>query len=165
MLGEILLNGLVYSGLLTIALGVISFGNPRVMLQKYPPEIQAAVAPKSRTEEKQTYWYALPFLIVTLFYPPAVIWHRYHVHPLPFLHTFGYIWALMFIFNLYDLLILDWLIFCTITPKFIVINGSEGNSGYKNYRFHFIGFLKGSAITFVLSVVLSYVTLVLPGCN
>jgi len=49
----------------------------------------------------------------------------------------------MLSFNIVDLFIIDWLVFCTITPNFIVIPGSEGNPAYKDYRFHFIGFLKG----------------------
>jgi len=35
------------------------------------------------------------------------------------------------------LLILDWLIFVTIQPSFIVIPGTEGMAGYKDYWFHF----------------------------
>jgi hypothetical protein len=158
MLGEILLNGLVYCGLLTVVLAIMSFGNPRVMLQKYPPEIQVAVTPKTSAEKKQTYWYVLPFLIVMLLYPLIVVKHEYDVHPLSLTQIFGCTWALMLIFNLYDLLILDWLVFCTLTPKFIIVKGSEGNNGYKNYRFHFTGFLKGIAITFILAILISVVT-------
>jgi len=40
-------------------------------------------------------------------------------------------------------LVLDWLIFCTIQPRRIVLPGTEGMAGYRDYRFHFIGFLKG----------------------
>lgn len=38
---------------------------------------------------------------------------------------------------MWDLLILDWLIFVTIQPDFIVIPGTEGLAGYKDYWFHF----------------------------
>ncbi|WP_448701202.1 hypothetical protein ACFGVR_03660 [Mucilaginibacter sp. AW1-3] len=155
MLATILIQSLIYCGLLTAVLAVMSFGNPRVMLQKYPPEIQKAVAPKTETEKKQTLIYSLPFLLVIVGYPITSTWFICHqLHP-TFAQVFVYIWILTSAFNLYDLLILDWLIFCTITPRFIIIKGSEGNQGYKNYRFHFTGFLKGIVITFVLSVILS----------
>jgi hypothetical protein len=39
----------------------------------------------------------------------------------------------VFIFNLVDWLILDWLIFCVITPRFIIIPGTEGMAGYKDF--------------------------------
>ena len=38
---------------------------------------------------------------------------------------------------MWDLVILDWLIFVTIQPSFIVIPGTEGMAGYKDYWFHF----------------------------
>jgi len=37
-----------------------------------------------------------------------------------------YAFGVAFAFNLWDWLILDWLVFCTITPKQFVIPGSEG---------------------------------------
>jgi hypothetical protein len=48
--------------------------------------------------------------------------------------------GVVFLFNLVDWLILDWLIVCTITPKFMVLPGTEGMAGYKNYATHFRGF-------------------------
>jgi hypothetical protein len=46
--------------------------------------------------------------------------------------------ALIFLFfAAWDLLILDWLVFVTIQPDFVVIPGTEGLAGYKDYWFHF----------------------------
>ena len=45
--------------------------------------------------------------------------------------------------NLIDLLILDWLIFVTIQPRFVVLPGTAGLPGYRDYGFHFRQFLKG----------------------
>ena len=42
-----------------------------------------------------------------------------------------------------DLLILDWLIFCTITPSFAVYPGTEGFAGYKDYGFHLKAHARG----------------------
>jgi hypothetical protein len=49
----------------------------------------------------------------------------------------------LMVFNLFDLLIVDWLIFVTIQPKTVILPGTEGMAGYKNYPFHFRGFLIG----------------------
>jgi hypothetical protein len=35
-----------------------------------------------------------------------------------------------------DLFVCDYLIFCTITPRFVVIPGTEGNPGYKDKSVH-----------------------------
>ena len=55
----------------------------------------------------------------------------------------------MFSFNLVDLFILDWLIFCTITPKFILLPGSDGHPAYKNYKYHFVAALKGTLFALI----------------
>jgi hypothetical protein len=68
-----------------------------------------------------------------------------------FLHSFGIVWA----FNLWDWLVLDWLVFCTLTPKQFVIPGSEGHPAYKDYAFHFRGFLIGSIFSLVMALVVA----------
>jgi hypothetical protein len=55
-------------------------------------------------------------------------------------------------------LVLDWLLFCTITPALVVIPGSEGAEGYKEYAFHFRGFLIGTALSAVAGVVIGVLT-------
>ena len=136
----------------TLGLLFIGIKGPRIMLQDYPKSIQNAVPPKTKEERRQTYIYALPFLLVMIGYPLAAGaflasqsgWH--------FGETFSFVWGLSLLANLYDLLIIDWLVFCTITPKMMVIPGTEGNEGYKDYWFHFVGFLKGIVITGVISL-------------
>ena len=49
----------------------------------------------------------------------------------------------LLVFNIFDLLVLDWLIFNTLQPKMIILPGTQGMAGYKEYAFHFRGFLKG----------------------
>jgi hypothetical protein len=45
--------------------------------------------------------------------------------------------------NMGHLIVLDWIFFCTIQPRSMILPGTEGMAGYRDYRFHFIGFLKG----------------------
>ena len=151
--GNIFFESFVYCGLSTIALTIIGAKNPRIMLHKYPKEIQAAVPPRTDIEKKQARIYAVPFLLVTIFYPLYSGWHICSSQHLSFGEMFMHVWTLMLAFNIYDLIILDWLMFCTITPRFIVIAGTAGNKGYKNYMFHFVGFLKGIVITLVVAVI------------
>ena len=47
--------------------------------------------------------------------------------------------VVLVVFNLVDRLILDWLVFCPLTPRFVVLPGTEGMAGYKDYRMHFRG--------------------------
>ena len=61
----------------------------------------------------------------------------------------------LFVFNIYDLLILDWLFFCTIQPRAMVLPGTEGMPGYRDYRFHLVGFLKGLGFTVAAGVIVA----------
>ncbi|SCC37367.1 Uncharacterized protein BC05F1_03095 [Bacillus wiedmannii] len=59
------------------------------------------------------------------------------------------------IFNLVDLFIIDWLIFCWITPEFVVIPSTEGMKGYKNYKFHLRGAIIGTKFFAIVSLFLA----------
>jgi hypothetical protein len=64
------------------------------------------------------------------------------------------------LFNMVDWLILDWLIFCTFTPTFAVLPGTEGMAGYKNYAMHFKGFLKGMLYSVGVGAVMAAIVVV-----
>lgn len=136
----------IYVGSATaLLLGLVAY-NPRLMLQDYPPEIKQIVPPKTDKEKRLTIWLGLPFLLVLAGYPilSTVLLISHVDTPTPFLDLWLYGFLIAFSFNLWDWLILDWLLFCTLTLKIFIIPGSEGHPGYKNYRFHFRGFLIGS---------------------
>ncbi|MEI9921032.1 MAG: nitroreductase [Bacteroidota bacterium] len=150
----LLIHCVVYCILIVISMIPVGLVNPRMMLQDYPKEIQVTVPPKTPKERMQAVFFALPILLIMIGYPVVVSWHYRPGQPY-FIYYFSVIWSMMLVFNIFDLLILDWLMFCYITPKFIVIPGTEGHAGYKNYRFHFIGFLKGIFITGIISTLLA----------
>jgi len=90
----------------------------------------------------------------------AAIVARSQLPDLPFVGAFVNAFVVMLAFNHFDWLVLDWLVFCTLTPGFVVLPGTEGMAGYKDYAMHFRGFLIGlgfalaaiGAITLVHSV-------------
>jgi hypothetical protein len=49
-----------------------------------------------------------------------------------------------------DLLLLDWPL-VAIVPRFMVLPGTEGSAGYKDYWFHVRGFLVGIVLILVAS--------------
>jgi len=53
-------------------------------------------------------------------------------------------------FNVVDLLLLDWPL-VAVVPRFMVLAGTEGSAGYKDYGFHFRGFLVGVVLILVAS--------------
>lgn len=151
----IILYGAINSVLLTVVLLVMILKSPRLLLQDYPKEIIKIVPPKTKEEKRLSRMYTIPFFMVLIAYPTNLGWFYTIQTGWNFWETMTFVWGIMLFVNIYDLLIIDWLIVCAITPKFIIIPGTEGSSGYKNYFFHFVGFLKGIVITFVLSLIIT----------
>lgn len=145
----------LYVALATIALLFIVLYNPRLMLQDYPPAIQEIVPPKTDAEKRQSTWLGMPFLLVLVIFPiyATFVFNARTGGEADFLSLWLYAFGIPFAFNLWDWLILDWLIFCTITPKGFVIPGSEGHPAYKDYFFHFRGFLIGTVFSAIMGLI------------
>lgn len=149
---EFIVHGIIYNILVSSALLLLVARNPRYMMQDYPPDVTAHVPPRTPGEKRGALIWGMPFLLILTLYPLVL--------SIVLRFCSGYEWyqsallafILYFSFNLVDWLVLDWLIFCTITPRFMVLPGTEGHPGYKNYRFHFFGFLKGLLFTLAAGV-------------
>lgn len=145
----------VYNLLISLSLLMLVGKNPRYMMHDYPPEITAGIPAQTVEEKRAGMRNSLP-LILILFVFPLVMGLVYKFQSsVSFVENWLRIFILMFSFNLVDLVILDWMIFCRLTPSFMVLPGTEGHPGYKNYRFHFIGFLKGTLIVFIASLMIA----------
>ena len=140
------------SGLILISMRI----NPRIWLHDYPQDIQALVPPKTDREKQLSLAFGVPFLALLFAVPfiSTLMLKNNHPGALPFLPLVVHAFGVMFVFNLVDWLLLDWLIFCAITPRFLVIPGSEGARGYKDYLFHFRGFLIGTALSIVMGLII-----------
>lgn len=146
---------LIFSVFILVTLRV----NPRIWLHDYPKEIQNSTKPKNEDEKKKTKVLSLLFIIIFAVFP-LLMTYSYslqHNESVTFLNYFIHFMILLQLANLNDLLIIDWLIFCKITPKFIVIPGTEGSQGYKNYKFHFIGFVRGAFISVLISLLFALI--------
>ena len=146
----------------TLLVAALRF-NPRLFLQDYPEDIQDQVPPKTDQEKKQSLLVGIPFLILLAVLPliSTLALKRQGGGEVSFLQLFLNAFGVAFIFNLVDLLLLDWLIFCFITPQFVVIPGTEGMAGYKDYFFHFKGFIIGTGLSIVAGLVIAGIVLLL----
>ena len=147
---KILIDGAILAvGVSAFLVGAMLY-NPRLYLNKgdIPPDILEAVPPKTREEKRLSLLIGLPFLMFTLgFLLYSTIGFNRGVGGdasfwLLFAHAMGVLLIPFFV----DLLILDWLIFCTITPSFVVYPGTEGFAGYKDYSFHLKAHTRGIAL-------------------
>jgi len=149
--------GAILSGVLfTLTLAIVWI-NPEIMLNDYPPDIQAKYGPMSDRSKRQRIPVAI-FFVVVLFgiVVQSFMGVRRNIgDDIPFLTAFVHLFVMFTVFNVLDWLILDWLIVVTIRPRFMILPGTEGLAGYADYWFHFRGFLIGSVITFFTSLLVA----------
>ena len=156
-ISKILLDGALLSILSSILLIVVLWINPRLFLQDYPDEIQAVVPPKTELEKRQALIPGIPFLLLLFAVPfiSTLILKHQSVETISFFSLFLNAFGVAFLFNLVDLLVLDWLLFCYITPGFLVIPGTEGMEEYKDYGYHFRAFLIGTILSIAAGLVIA----------
>jgi hypothetical protein len=115
--------------------------NPRMFLRHFPKEIREIVPPKSERER----WMSVLFgLLIGVPFTSALLWRTATLGTHSFWELFAYAFGVLFIFNLVDLLILDWLIVCWIEPRWVILPGTEHIVFPKQYLHHLKGFLMGT---------------------
>lgn len=155
--------GLILSLILFTMILVIVRINPEIMLRDYPPDVQAKYGPMSHRSRHQRLFFALLVLAVMFGVIAASLASLLSAAdaPLSFLPAFVHFLVMFSVFNLLDWLVLDWLVVVTLQPRFLILPGTEGMASYKDYAFHFRGFLVGIPITLVASLILAGLTVLL----
>ena len=159
-LWSIIRHALAYGGVLSgiscvLLLGILWI-NPEIMLNDYPPDIQAKHGPMSERSKRQRIPVAVllgaaGLSIVAASFVEVRANSGGHI---PFLSAFVHLFVMFFLFNLVDLLILDWPL-VALLPAFVVLPGTEGLAGYRDYGFHFRGFLIGTVLILVTSILMA----------
>ena len=103
---------------------------------------------------------AVPFLAILLGGPvvSTLRLKRRNGGTLSFAAAATNVYALWAFFNLFDLLVLDYLFLLVLKPRFAVLPGTEGMQSYQDYRFPFVGFLKGLGYGLVPSILIALLT-------
>lgn len=126
--------------------------NPRLWLHRMPPEVRSKVADKTPEERKLFAGIALPFVLLLFGYPIV-----YAIQQDADLLTCSRILLAFFAsFALWDTLVLDVLIFCKLTPHFVIIDGTR-REDYSNIKYHLVSGTKGLGMSIVFSGLLALV--------
>jgi len=83
-------------------------------------------------------------LLIGAPFTSALVWRTATLEPHSFWERFAYAFGVLFIFNLVDLLILDWLIVCRFRLRWVVLPGTEHIAMPMSYLHHFKEFLMGT---------------------
>lgn len=138
LLNRLLKDGTFLSLSLAVVIGLTLRINPEIWVHDYPPDIKEKFGPQSDKAKQQAWLAAIPFffLLIGVVVRSNLALKRDNGGHLPvkmaFLNTYG----LFLYFWLFDLVILDWLLFVTLKPAFVVLPGTEGMAGYDDYGFH-----------------------------
>ena len=131
-----ILYTLAFNGYLLLMMVTTS---PRVWgYADYSDDIKAKIPPQTTRERRLALFAALPWLIITLGFP---IYSTYVLKAnlggeIPYWAAFLNVFVLILLANLGGLVFLDWLIVSKITPRFVIIPGTE-EADYKDFSHHF----------------------------
>lgn len=126
--------------------------NPRIWLHRMPPEVRSKVADKTPGERRLFVWVGLPF-VLWLFVYPVMFAAQMQADRLSYALVLLSFFAS---FALWDTLVLDLLLFCKFTPRFVIIAGTA-RQDYSNMKYHVASGAKGLVMSFVFSGVLALV--------
>ena len=144
--------GTVFGMVFSIAMLIIGRINAEMILNDYPPDIRAKYGAMSEATRKQANKVTLPLLATLgLILALGLGQLREISGALTFVETLIVSTVIFQMWNLLDLVLLDWLLLMTLKPKFMILPGTEGMAGYSDYGFHFRKFLNGIVFTFILS--------------
>lgn len=160
LLRRILIDGSILTAIVAPVLVLALYINPRMALRGYPEDVKAAVPPRTKKELRQgRILIGLPLLVVVIGIPLYSTWQVKQQNEGVLTYWLAYltIFGVLVMPFLFDLIVLDFLMFCTWTPDFLVIPGTKGMQGYKDYGMHLKAHARGSVVLVVFSALLSLI--------
>ena len=155
-----LLYGLILSALLIgVLIAFALLQNAARATTALAPGAPPAAAPRS--ERKLL---LLPVLLAFVGTLTAAVWAMPSAGLTPtFATVFAVGFLVAFVFNLVDLLVIDWLLVVAWHPRWFVPPGTQGDAANRDYRFHFKGFLKGLGFCLVAGLLTAAINSLITG--
>jgi hypothetical protein len=152
----------VDGAVLSLAVGAVILGslayNPRLWINDAPARVRQLAAPLTPAERRDRMIVGIVFLLTVIgltMWSAARLAAR-HGEPLPFMTALAHFLGVFFIFNLFDLVVIDWLVVLVLRPAFLR-RLSVPELAYEEtvggYAYHFRAFLKGMGVIVVLSLI------------
>lgn len=115
----------------------VEFIAPYAFLNDYPADIRER-APKPTPMQRRTGNIGGLVFVLTLFAGvSSVVWAWGATHPDAGFVELALMALVVFVlFAIFDIVVIDWLIICTVRPRRLVYPGTEHCAGWRDYRFH-----------------------------
>ncbi len=155
---HVIIQGLFYATVVNVYLFIFMITtSPRIWgYSDYPEVIKNKVPPQTKKEKIIGALVGLPWLIFVLGFP---VYSTYTLkmklgNEISFWTAFLNFSVLFLLANIGDVFILDWLIISRITPKFVIIPGTE-EQDYKDFSHHFKGHMKATIGMVLLGLIMA----------
>jgi len=149
VLKHFIAHGLFYSFVVTGYLLILMITtSPRVWgYSDFPQATKNKVQPQTSNEKKLAVVVALPWFLFTLGFPvySTLCLKAKLSNEISFWTAFINFVVLFGLATVGDLVILDWLIISKLTPKFVIMPGSE-KEDYKDFSHHYKGHAKATIL-------------------
>ncbi len=150
-----LFSGLIWSGLWMAYLYVIMKCFPWEMLHDYPEDVRRASAlaePTGKQKRNARIFSGIGSIII---FGALILFGllRFRAERAGFITLFRFLFIIAMSWNVIDLLVMDWLLVCTVRPAWLIIPGTENCSSYSDYGYHFRGFLIGCIYTTLMALI------------
>jgi len=153
-----LIYGLVLGVLVAAVLFVLGRRLPReALLRGYPPDVRTRIGPIGGGSGQARLGTAMLFLPILLGTLAAGLLRLADVLG----DDFGFVpaavctFAMLTAFNLFDLVVLDWLVFVWLRPSFVVLPGTGSAPRWGDMGFHARGFGRGVIVALILSPIVA----------
>ena len=136
---------------------VMILTSPRVWgYSDYSESIKAKVPPQTKQEKRLAALIAVPWMLFSVGFP---IYSTYVLKSklggeITFWLAFLNVFVLVSFAVLGDLVVLDWLIVSKITPRFVIIPGTE-EADYKNFSHHYRAHVRAAVPLILVCIVLA----------
>lgn len=152
--------GVIFGVVFSIAMLILGRINPEMILNDYPPDIRAKHGAMSDAARKLASKVTFPLLATLGLVVALGLGQLREISgSLTFAETLIVSTVIFQMWNLLDLVLLDWFLLMTLKPKFMILPGTEGMAGYSDYRFHFRKFMNGILLTFILALAVTVIAL------
>lgn len=158
VMGHVLTHGLIFAVIANAYLFLVMIStSPRVWgYTDYPEAIKNKVPAQTPREKLKALLIGLPWLIFVLGFP---LFSTYSLksklgHEIPFWTAFLSVFVMVLLATLGDLVVLDWLVVSKITPRFVIIPGSE-KADYKDFSHHYKAHAKAAVALVLVSLAMA----------
>jgi len=159
-LRHVLTSGLVFATIANAYLFLVMIStSARIWgYTDYPAVIKTKVPPQTRREKRIALLVGLPWFVFVLGFPVVSTYALKSKlgHEIAFGTAFLNLFVMLQLAMLVDLVLLDWLLVSRITPRFVIIPGTE-KADYKNFSSHYRGHAKAAVALTIVSLAVAAV--------